>query len=90
MAEEKPQRSVEDRVIDIVVERFKVDRSQVNSKFSLGSEIEVMYLLLDLDSEFELDIPEEEDRKIHTVGDAIACVAGLLKDKLARQIAAVS
>lgn len=80
MAEEKEvMSSIEERVTDIVVEQLGLDRDKVTpgSKFvdDLGADsLDTVELVMALEEEFEIEIPDEEAEKITTLRDAIAYV----------------
>lgn len=67
--------SVFDRVKGIVVEQLGVEADQVTpqSKFveDLGADsLDVVELVMALEEEFDLEIPDEDAEKIVTVGEA--------------------
>ena len=68
--------SVEERVKRIVVDQLGVEENQVTSeaKFvdDLGADsLDTVELVMALEEEFKLEIPDEEAEKITTVGQAI-------------------
>jgi acyl carrier protein len=68
--------SIEKKVKDIIVEQLGVDASQVTSeaKFvdDLGADsLDTMELVMALEEEFSLEIPDEDAEKMASVGDAI-------------------
>ena len=68
--------SVEERVKEIIVEQLGVDTGQVkeNAKFveDLGADsLDTVELVMALEEEFSLEIPDEDAEKITSVGDAI-------------------
>ncbi len=68
--------SVFDRVKGIVVEQLGVEADQVTpqSKFveDLGADsLDVVELVMALEEEFDLEIPDEDAEKIATVGEAV-------------------
>ena len=70
---------IKDKVIEITCENLKVDRSKVSEATSfiddLGADsLDIAELVMELEDEFDVDIPEEELANIKTVGDAIAFV----------------
>lgn len=85
MAEEQvAMSSIEERVTDIVVEQLGLDRDKVtpSSKFvdDLGADsLDTVELVMALEEEFEIEIPDEEAEKITTLRDAIAYVEGNAK-----------
>ncbi len=65
-----------DRVKGIVVEQLGVDAAQVTpqSKFveDLGADsLDVVELVMALEEEFDIEIPDEDAEKIATVGEAV-------------------
>ncbi|MCM2271658.1 MAG: acyl carrier protein [candidate division Zixibacteria bacterium] len=68
--------SVEARVKEIIVEQLGVEAGQVtdNAKFveDLGADsLDTVELVMALEEEFALEIPDEDAEKITSVGDAI-------------------
>jgi acyl carrier protein len=68
--------SVRDRVIEIVCEQLGQSKDKVNENTSfitdLGADsLDTVELVMELEDEFDLNIPDEEAEKIKTVGDAI-------------------
>jgi acyl carrier protein len=80
MAEEK---TVEERVKDVIVAQLGVDPSEVKPEASfvddLGADsLDTVELVMALEEEFGLEIPDEEAEKIKTVGDTIEHVKAKL------------
>ena len=72
------------KVKAIIVDKLGVDESSVVSEASftndLGADsLDTVELIMDLEKEFEVSIPEEEAEKIVTVGDAIAFIENAKK-----------
>jgi acyl carrier protein len=72
--------SVEERVKEIIVEQLGVEASQVTerAKFvdDLGADsLDTVELVMALEEEFSIEIPDEEAEKILSVGDAISYIA---------------
>jgi len=68
--------SVEDRVQKIIAEQLSVSEDQVTSEASfvddLGADsLDTVELVMALEEEFEIDIPDEEAEKIVNVKDAV-------------------
>ncbi|MFC1475713.1 acyl carrier protein [Candidatus Zixiibacteriota bacterium] len=68
--------SVADRVKEIVVEQLGVSADQVTPEASFiddlrADSLDTVELVMALEEEFDLEIPDEEAEKIKTVGDAI-------------------
>lgn len=67
---------IEQRVKDIIVEQLGVKREQVNEGASfiddLGADsLDTVELVMALEEEFNIEIPDEEAEKIQTVGEAV-------------------
>jgi len=68
--------SVDEKVKEIIVEQLGVDPAQVTPEASfvndLGADsLDTVELVMALEEEFNLEIPDEEAEKITTVGQAI-------------------
>ena len=68
--------SVEEKVKEIIVDQLGVDEKQVNSEASfiddLGADsLDTVELVMSLEEEFDIEIPDEEAEKITTVKQAI-------------------
>lgn len=65
-----------DRVKEIIVEQLGVEESEVTMEASfiddLGADsLDIVELIMALEEEFDLEIPDKEAEKITTVGDAV-------------------
>jgi acyl carrier protein len=75
--QEEPQvASVEERVIDIVAEQLGVSKDQITRDTSfvndLGADsLDTVELVMELEEEFDINIPDDAAEKIQTVGQAI-------------------
>lgn len=68
--------SVADRVIDIVAEQLGVDKDKITAETSfvndLGADsLDTVELVMELEEEFDINIPDDAAEKIQTVGQAI-------------------
>ena len=68
--------SIEERVIDIVADQLGVEKEKItrNSHFvnDLGADsLDTVELVMELEEEFDISIPDEVAEKIQTVGEAI-------------------
>jgi acyl carrier protein len=68
--------SVEERVIEIVCENLGVNKEQVTrqTRFieDIGADsLDIVELIMELEEEFEITIPDDQAEKIKTVGEAI-------------------
>lgn len=67
---------VSERVIDIVAEQLGVDKEKVKPETSfvndLGADsLDTVELVMELEEEFNINIPDDAAEKIETVGQAI-------------------
>jgi acyl carrier protein len=74
--------AVENKMIDIIVEQLSVDREKVVSGASfvddLGADsLDLVELIMAMEEEFDVEIPDEEAEKIVTVQNAIDFVQNL-------------
>ena len=68
--------SVKERVIDIVAEQLGVNKEQITPETSfvndLGADsLDVVELVMELEEEFDINIPDDAAEKIQTVGQAV-------------------
>ena len=65
-----------DRVKQVIVDQLGVDDAAVTMEASfvedLGADsLDIVELIMGLETEFDIEIPDEEAEKISTVGDAV-------------------
>ena len=70
------EKSIEDKVKDIIVEQLGVTPEQVTPTASftedLGADsLDVVELVMAFEEEFSIEIPDEDTEKLHTVGDVV-------------------
>ena len=68
--------SVEERVVDIVAEQLGVDKDKITREThfvnDLGADsLDTVELVMELEEEFDISIPEDSAEKIQRVGEAI-------------------
>ncbi|MEC8958052.1 MAG: acyl carrier protein [Nitrospinota bacterium] len=73
--------SVEEKVKEIIVDQLGVDEKQVNSGASfiddLGADsLDTVELVMALEEEFDIEIPDEDAEKIATVQNAVDYIKG--------------
>ncbi|CAM4224145.1 acyl carrier protein [Lacicoccus alkaliphilus] len=73
-----------DKVKDIIVDKLGIDEDKVTKdasfKDDLGADsLDIAELVMELEDEFEMEIPDEEAEKIVTVGDALDYIDKLEK-----------
>lgn len=68
--------SVEEKVIELVCERLGVNKEQVTRQTAFVEDVgadslDIVELIMGLEEEFGINIPDEQAEKIKTVGEAI-------------------
>lgn len=68
--------TIAERVADIVAEQLGVDKGKISPETSfeldLGADsLDIVELVMELEEEFDINIPDEAADKIRTVGEAI-------------------
>lgn len=75
---------IESKVKAIIVDKLGVEEAQVNPEASftndLGADsLDTVELIMELEKEFNIQIPDEAAEKIATVGDVINYIEGAVK-----------
>ena len=78
--------SVEQKVIEIVCEHLAVNKEQVtrNTNFieDIGADsLDIVELIMELEEEFDIQIPDDQAEKIKTVGEAVDYIDQAVKNK---------
>jgi acyl carrier protein len=76
--------SVQERVTDIVAEQLGVGRDKISTETSfvndLGADsLDTVELVMELEEEFDITIPDEAAEKIQTVGQAVEHIESHVK-----------
>ena len=80
--------NIESRVIEIVSEQMGVSKDQVKRETEFQKDLnadslDVVELVMELEEEFEINIPEESQDKIKTVGASFDFIQAELNKKAA-------
>lgn len=75
--------SVEERVIGIVAEQLQIPKDEITREKSFiddlkADSLDVVELVMSFEDEFKISIPDEDQGKIKTVGDAVTYIEGNL------------
>jgi len=67
---------IEEKVIQIVSEQMSVDKGEVSRDTSFVNDLnadslDTVELVMELEDEFDMTIPDEEAEKLKTVGEAV-------------------
>ncbi len=74
---------IESKVVDIIVEKLGVDKSQVTMDASYTADLnadslDVVELVMEFEKEFNIQISDDATQKISTVGDTVAYITEAL------------
>ncbi len=77
---------IEQKVIQIVSEQMSVDKNEVSRDTSFVNDLnadslDTVELVMELEDEFDMTIPDEEAEKLKTVGEAIDYIKNHLETK---------
>lgn len=75
--------ALDDRVTEIIMEQLGVSREEVRPEASfiddLGADsLDIVELVMAMEEEFDIEIPDEEAEKIQTIADATNYLKGQL------------
>ena len=76
--------NIQERVIKVIVKQLGVDESEIKPESSLvddlgADDLDVIELVMGIEEEFDIEIPDEEFEKIKTVQDYINYVNSVQK-----------
>lgn len=77
---------IEDKVFQIVAEQMSVDKGELSRNTSFVNDLnadslDTVELVMELEDEFDLTIPDEEAEKLKTIGEAIDYIKKHLESK---------
>ena len=77
---------IEEKVIQIVSEQLSVDKSEISRNTSFVNDLnadslDTVELVMELEDEFDLTIPDDQAEKLKTVGEAIDYIKKQLEGK---------
>ena len=75
---------INEKVVEIIVDKLGVDASEVKPEASVTNDLgadalDTVELIMELEKEFGVTIPDSDAEKIQTVGDAIAYIENASK-----------
>ena len=77
---------IEEKVIQIVSEQMSVDKGEISRETSFVNDLnadslDTVELVMELEDEFDLTIPDEEAEKLKVVGEAIDYIQKHIESK---------
>ncbi|MGD0090742.1 MAG: acyl carrier protein [Planctomycetota bacterium] len=80
------ENNVKDKVVDIISQKLDVPKEKITmeTKYTedLGADsLDQAELVMEFEDEFDINIPDEAEGKIKTVGDTVKFIEDLLKNK---------
>lgn len=78
------QNEIQEKVVDVIVDKLNVEPSVVTREANFRTDLsadslDTVEIIMALESEFDITIPDEDAQKIETVGQAIEYVESHLK-----------
>ena len=75
---------IESKVVEIIVDKLGVDEAEVKNEASFANDLgadslDTVELIMELEKEFGVTIPDSDAEKIQTVGDAVAYIENASK-----------
>ena len=75
---------IESKVKAIIVDKLGVDEAEVKNEASFANDLgadslDTVELIMELEKEFQIQIPDDQAEKISTVGDAVAYIEANVK-----------
>ena len=75
---------LENRVSEIIIEQLGITRDELVAKANfiddLGADsLDIVELVMAMEEEFDIEIPDDDAEKIQTIGDAVSYVKGRLE-----------
>ena len=82
---------IEKRVIEMIAQQLGVNRDEIKRETNIltdlnADSLDVVELLMELEEEFQIKIPDAEQEKIQTVGQAIDLIERLLQEKAQQEL----
>ena len=70
---------IEDKVVQIVSEQLSVEKGEISHETSFVNDLnadslDTVELVMELEDEFDLTIPDEDAEKLKTVGEVVAYI----------------
>jgi acyl carrier protein len=77
---------IQQKVVDIVCEHLSVNKDQVKPETSFIEDIgadslDIVELVMELEEEFDIQIPDDQAEKIKTVGEAVEHIKKAVREK---------
>ncbi len=73
------EQEIREKVISIIAEQMNIEKSEISDETSFindlnADSLDTVELVMELEDEFEMSIPDDEAEKIQTVGQAITYI----------------
>ena len=85
-ATEVDVKAIEEKVIEIISEQIGADKTEISRETSFINDLiidslDTMELMMELEDEFDVSIPDEDAEKIQTVGAAVDYIVTVAQSK---------
>ena len=76
--------ALQERVAEIIVEQLGVSRTEVTPEASFAEDLgadslDIVELVMAMEEEFDIEIPDDDAEKIQTIGDAVTYLKAKLE-----------
>lgn len=83
--------AIEDKVFSIVSQQMVINKAEITRETSFindlnADSLDIVELVMELEDNFDMSIPDEEAEKIKTVGQAIDYIAGNLPEHKKKEL----
>ena len=77
---------IQDKVLDIICKQVNVAKDKITAQTKIAEDLgadslAIAEMVMEMEDEFEINIPDDAEGKIKTVGDAVAYIEEQLKKK---------
>jgi len=77
---------IEKRVVEMIAQQLGVNREEIRRETNFltdlnADSLDIVEIIMELEEEFQIKIPDAEQEKIQTVGQAVELIEKLLKEK---------
>jgi acyl carrier protein len=77
---------IQDKVVEIIAKQLEIEKEKVKPETKIAEDLgadslDRAEMVMDLEDEFDVNIPDDAETKIKTVGDTVASIEAEMKKK---------
>jgi acyl carrier protein len=77
---------IQDKVVEIIAKQLEIEKEKVKPETKIAEDLgadslDRAEMVMDLEDEFDVNIPDDAETKIKTVGDTVAFIEAEMKKK---------